>query len=128
MSVPSQVTAMMARVASGFLTETCTIEQEDPTRGQFGEPTHDWAVVAAGVACRLISNPQRGSASGEAAGAETLLHEYRLIVPLATTLEADMRVTVNDANALSRDVFNVVRVEVSLTDRAFRSAVLYRRE
>lgn len=122
MGVQSQTVAMIARITGGFLTETCTIEQEGDTTGEFGEPTHDWRIVAASVACRLITNPQRGSADGTAAGAETLLHEYRLIVPVGTTLEADMRVTVGGLT------YNVVRIETALTDRPFRSAILYRRE
>lgn len=122
MGVSAQTVAMMQRVAGGFLSETCAIEREEDTRGSYGEPVHHWALVASDVACRLIDVPPASSGVAVASGAETLKQQYRLIVPVGTTLDADMRVTVSGV------VYQVVGIDTALTDRVFRSAVLARRD
>lgn len=118
----AQTLAMLRRVTAGFLTETCTLDREAATRGRYGEPTHDREVIGTDVPCRLILVGQRyGSGVAEAAGAETMRDEYRLIVGRDVALAPDLRVTVNGLT------YDVVRIETALTDAAFHAAVLARR-
>ena len=72
--------------------------------------------------CRLIQAGRWAATSGQTGGAETLLFEYRLIVKADVALAIDQRVTVNGLT------YDVVRVEAELTDKAFNSALLHRRE
>lgn len=63
-----------------------------------------------------------GSGIAEAGAAESLKYEYRLIVAQDVALAVDMRVTI------AALVYNVVRIEDALTDEAYHSAVLQRRD
>jgi head-tail adaptor len=118
-----QVREMMRRAAGKFFTDTCTIEREMTTRGAAGEPLHGWQIVAEDVPCRLISvGTQTTSNIGEAGSAETLQHEYRLIVERAHALTVDMRATVNGVT------YYVVQVVTSLTDEVFHSSIVQRRD
>ena len=119
----SQVSASIRRITATFLTDTCLLEQETNTRGEYGEPTHDWSITAEDVPCRLILVGQRyGSGIAEAAARETMKHEYRLIVARTVKLSTNMRATING------EVFNITRIETALTDEAFHAAVLQRRD
>src|SRR5690242_7804430 len=119
--ISSQLTAYIRRIAGTFLTDTCLIERESETTGEYGEPVHAWEVTATGVTCRLIKAGQFNTPGGETPGAqETLQDLYRLVVAQTVTLDVDYRVTVNDA------VYQVVRLESELTDEGFHAALVSR--
>jgi len=121
--ISSQVLAMIRRVTETSFSDTCLIERESNAVGTYGEPTHQWEVTAADKPCRLISvGARRGSGIAEAGAAESLEYEYRLIVAQDVTLAVDMRVTI------AALVYNVVRIEDALTDEAYHSAILQRRD
>ena len=118
----SQVLAMIRNTTALFLSESCTIEREGDAIGVYGDRSSAWVVTASDVDCRLIQIGQRtGSAVSEAAAAETMQDEYQLIVARSVSLDVDYRVTVGGV------VYYVVRLEDSLTDEAFHSAIVQRR-
>lgn len=117
----AQTLAMIRRITGDFLTQTCTIEREAPTRGSYGEPTHDWEVQSTGTACRVIKAGQFNTAANELVGSqETLPDTYKLVVARSTTLDVDYRVTVDS------EVFYVTRLETDLADEAFHAALISR--
>lgn len=123
MPISSQVRAMIRNTAAAWNTDTCTIERESETRGEFGEPIHAWEVVAVDVPCRVISVGQRyGSGVAEVGAAETMKREYRLSLGLSVELSTDMRVTINDV------VYQITRIETQLTDEVFQHAIIQGRD
>jgi head-tail adaptor len=121
--VQSQVLAMVRGATERFLTQRCLLEAETTSQGTYGEPLHEWAVVAENLPCRIILPGQRyGSGIAEAGGAETMKTEFRLIVRRGVALAADQRVTVDGVT------YHVVRIETVLTDEAFHSAIIVRRD
>lgn len=119
--VSSQVLAMMQRVTATFLTETCDIEVEQDSVGQWGQPAHSWQVVATGVACRVITaRPMLQSTAGQVGGQEQLVDTYRLIVPAGTALAVNQRVTVNDLT------YHIVSLITERTNETDAQAVMVR--
>lgn len=119
--VQSQTLARIRRVVGQFLTDTCTIEREALTTGEYGQPTHSWELVASAVPCRLLMIKRDGSGVVTAADQETMQEQYSLIVANTVTLDANYRVTVGGIE------YDVVRLETSLTDEAYHKAIVARR-
>lgn len=114
---------MMQRVAGTFFTDTCLLERETSTTGEYGEPIHAWEVTASDVPCRLIMLGQRyGGGVAEAGAAETMKREYRLVVGATVSLAVDMRVTIDEV------VYDITRIETQLTDEVFQQCVLQGRD
>lgn len=123
MPASSQVVAMMQRVAGTFMTDTCLIEREVSTTGEYGEPVHAWEVTASDVPCRLIMLGQRyGGGVAEAGAAETMKREYRLEVATTVSLAVDMRVTIDEV------VYDITRIETQLTNEVFQQCVIQGRD
>ncbi|MBK9751814.1 MAG: head-tail adaptor protein [Chloroflexi bacterium] len=123
MPASSQVVAMMQRVAAGFFTDTCLLEREVSTTGEYGEPVHAWEVTASDVPCRIIMVGQRyGGGVAEAGAAETMKREYRLVVAATVSLAVDMRVTVGGVT------YDITRIETQLTDEVFQQCVIQGRD
>lgn len=123
MPASSQVVAMIKRVAGTFYGDTCTLEREANTTGQYGEPIHAWEVTATDVPCRVIMLGQRyGGGVAEAGSAETMKREYRLVVGATVELAVDMRVTVGGV------MYHITRIETQLTDEVFQQCVMQGRD
>lgn len=115
------VALMKARIAQ-TLTDTCTIERETSAVGAMGEPLHMVSAVYSDVACRVIRVGARNdSATADVGSRETIVEEYRLIVPVGTVLGVDDRVTVSDGTA-----YVITNVEDRLTDGVFVGVVMVR--
>lgn len=117
----NQVLAMMRAQTARFLTETCLIEAEELNTGEFGEALHTRTVVAADVPCRVIQSRQgiRPTAA-EVGNQESIVDEYRLIVPYGTALAVDQIVTVGAAE------YQVVALVTERTDETDAQAVITR--
>ena len=118
----SGVRGYIRQMVRQYLTDACTIEQEQVTVAATGVPSVAWVVVVSNVPCRLIE-PRRKS-SNEAmpfAGQDSIEEPYRLIVAHDVDLDTDMRVTIDGT------VFYIEALDTSLTDRAFRSASITRK-
>lgn len=123
MPAQSQVVAMMQRVAGTFFTDTCLLERETSTTGEYGEPIHAWEVTASDVPCRIILVGQRyGGGVVEAGAAETMKREYRLEVASTVSLAVDMRVTIDGVT------YDITRIETQLTDEVFQQCVMQGRD
>lgn len=78
-----------------FLDDVATIEKEATGTDVYGVPVHDWALVADGVACRLIRGRESRAGAVAMVGEQTRLSEsYRVILPVGTEVQAGYRVTV----------------------------------
>lgn len=121
--VQPQILSMIRAATERFLTQRCTIDRETSAVGDFGEPLHAREVVYSSEPCRLIQVGRRtDSGVSVTAGAETLQHDYRLIVRRSVALTTDMRVTVEGLT------YNIVRLETEWTDDVFHAAILARVE
>lgn len=111
------------RAAAGkWLKDSCTIEQQTIVTGEYGEEASQWSVIATDVKCRVIRSARNsGSATQERGAQETLEQEYKLAVPVSVDLGINQRVTVNGVT------YQIVRVEIALTDEIFKSATIVRR-
>lgn len=108
--------------ARKWLKDTCTITYQKPITDKYGAQTKQPVMVAQDVPCRVIeAGGQRGSAIEQAANQETLVEEYRLAVPIDTALDVDQEVAVGSA------VYQIVRLDTSMTDKVFRHAIMVRR-
>ncbi len=118
-----QVLAYIRRVTGETMTDTCTIEEASHTPDSMGGTSISWTEVATDAPCRIIqAGDQNRSQAMMAAEQETIRHLYKLIVAYDGELGVDMRVTCGGI------VYDVVQVETALTDKAFRSAIIVRRE
>lgn len=119
----AQVIAAVRRISATWLTDVCTIERETNTTGEYGEPIHQWEVMAVDEPCRVILLGQRyGSGIAEAGSAETMKREYRLVLGRSVELAVDMRVTVDAV------VYDITRIETQLTDEAFQQVIMQGRD
>ena len=103
-----------------FLTDSCLIESETDSMGDFGEPLHTWQSVASNVPCRLIRQSMDQGGAQVVGSQEALIETYKLIVPGDTALDADQRVTVGG------EVYQIVQVVMTLTDTVTRTAIMTR--
>lgn len=118
----AQVLAMMRATTAKFLTETCTIEQEMNSTGEFGQPVPVWTPIATNVACRVILARQgyRPTAAN-VGGQEKIVDEYRIICPYGTVLATNQRITVSTG-----EVYQVVSLITDRTDETDTQAVVVR--
>jgi len=113
---------MVRQNVSVMLTETCTIERETVSVGDMGQSLHEFAEVAADVACRIIrAGTNSTGSSNNDGGREALTDRFRLILPVGTDISTDYRVRMADES-----LYQVVDVEAALTDAAFVAAVIVR--
>lgn len=100
-----QILALMKADTERMMTQTCTIERETETRGEHGEPTRTWQIVAQNVKCRLITAKTASSnATAVVMDQEIMEDAYRLCVPVGTALAVEQRVTVAGA------IYNVASI------------------
>lgn len=116
-----QLQSYLQNSVARFLTQTCQIEAETGAQDQYGSPTHAEAALTT-TPCRLIAAGRWGDATMTDASKDSMRSEYRLIVGADVALSVDQRVTVDGL------LYDVVKIETQLSDRAFRSAVVYRRD
>lgn len=123
MTFSNRTLKLMRAMVGRTLTDSCRIERETGTVGDYGQPLHVWEAVAVDVPCRLIRRGGAGinNEAGVAGGVETLREDYRLVVAEDVVLGVDYRVVVGG------DVFEVVAVRDNLTDGGYVEAVLVRR-
>jgi hypothetical protein len=87
--------ARIGTVLTGFLDNTCRIERETMTQGAMGEPSHDWALIADDVVCRLISGRDMRGGTTERIGMQADMDEsYRVILPPNTDVLGGDKITV----------------------------------
>lgn len=116
-----QMRAIIRAAARRNMTDTCTIEREADSVGEFGSRSRVWTIVDSNVPCRLItSKAATQGMSAEYGGQEVMADEYRLCVPYDTVLEVDMRVTVSGA------VYNVASIVDGRTDKGDVQAMVIR--
>lgn len=116
-----QMLAIIRRVTLKAMTASCTIEREANSVGTFREPTHVWEIVAANVACRLITSKGATLPMTDVfAERVTLEDTYTISLPVGTVLAADYRITVGAT------VWRVASVLDGRTDAADVQAVLMR--
>lgn len=118
----AQVLAMMRTTTAKFFTETCTIEQEMDSTGEFGQPSPMWSPIATNVACRVITARQGTRPTAEMVGAqEQIVDEYRIICPYGTALATNQRITISTG-----EVYTVVSLVTDRTDETDTQAVVVR--
>ena len=102
---------MLRNVTARFLTETCLIEKQADSVGQWGQEGQLWTTVASGVPCRVISaRAMLQSTAQQVGGQEQLVDTYRIIAPYGTALATNQRVTVGGV------VYQVVGLVTDRTD------------
>jgi hypothetical protein len=120
--ISAQVLAMIKNAAVTTMTDSCTIERAITTLDSYGAPSQTWETSAAGVPCRLIQPGQGNTAqTGTGGDREDIKRSYKLIVGVGVTIEIDYRVTVGSV------VYDVIKIETSLTEEAFHSVLMARR-
>lgn len=117
----TQTLGMLRAATARFLTETCTIEVEAASSGQWGQPNPVWLPVASGIACRVITaQPQTSPTAQDIGSQEQLVDQYRIIAPYGTAFATNQRVTVGGV------VYQVVGVVTDRTDETDTQAILVR--
>ena len=112
--VSDRILNSIKRRTAQFLTETCTLSQEEETTGKYGARTHSFVVVAEDVPCRVITVGSRYSGQIRQEGQQEAMKDvYRLVCPVGTQLTVDMRVEVN---GLTYKIINVLTARTDATD------------
>lgn len=114
--------AYVRRQLERTLTDTCQIEREDDTTGSMGEPHHGWVIVQEDVPCRVIR--VAGSWSGRTevvSDRESMVEEFRLILPFGTEIGLDYRVVLSGGQA-----YQVVSIVDQWTNAADVQVVMVR--
>jgi hypothetical protein len=110
----------MIRSETGtYLNTSCSIERLGEQVDEGFTPAPQWSIVAQDVSCRVIkAGTQSSSTAKDVLGQTAIEERYRLIVPHTTELGVKDRVTVSGV------IYYVVQLELELTDKAFRSAII----
>ncbi|MCK6578113.1 MAG: hypothetical protein L6Q98_08430 [Anaerolineae bacterium] len=106
-----------------YLNDTCTIEQATTAADQYGSSVQTWSTTAEDTPCRIIRDASQSGATQQIGSREALRQQYRLIVIIDVNLDVDCRVTDSSGN-----VYDVVEIEVNLTDSMYKSAIIARRD
>jgi hypothetical protein len=118
----ARIIAYARRQLERTLTDTCRIEKEGDTTGTMGEPQHSWEIVQEDVPCRVIR--VGGSRPGRTEGVsdrESMVEEFRLILPFGTEIDLDYRVVLADGQ-----VFMVISIVDQWTDAADVQVIMVR--
>lgn len=122
MVLNNHMLAKLRQVAAQYLKDTCTIQAQAFTRDRYGGvDASQWNVVAENVACRIILQSGSGNNAPQAVGdQESLIDEYRLIVPVGTGLAPNQRVICNGVT------YQVTQIITSRTDETDEQAMITR--
>jgi len=119
--ISAQLLAMMRTMTARFFTETCLIESEADGVDVRGARTGQFTTVAADMPCRVITiGGTRRDAAETNVMQETIIEEYRLVVPYDTALAEGMRVTVGGI------VYQITALLTDRTDETDRQANMVR--
>lgn len=120
--VSPRILAQIRKTAQQFLTDTCSVYEEETMVDEFGDSSRTLRTVAIDAACRIIKVGQNTtSAASITSNREDIRDEYKLSVLRTTPLSVDYRIKHDDVE------YDVVRIETSLTDEVFHHAILQRR-
>lgn len=121
MVMSSRMLAAIRQKKERWLKDSCTIEERTgPLDDLGGENENHWQVVVEDVKCRVIRNRKLASQTTEYAATESMMDEYRIIVPFGTNLNVGQRVTV------AEKVHFVTGVIDELTDQTDAQALMVR--
>jgi hypothetical protein len=116
---PTFVTRMIRAEVADYLNASCKIERMGDGLDESFTPSPQWATVVESQPCRFIKAGTQSSSAVRPVVGQTAIEEgYRLIVAHTVSLEEKDRVTVDGV------VYHVVQLELALTDKAFRSAIV----
>lgn len=117
----SQALAHIRRIVEGMMSDTCTIEREQDSRGSLGQMAHTWEIVASAVPCRLITSKGATLPATEVFADRIAMEDtYTISLPVGQELAADYRIKINGL------AFRVAKVLDNRTDTADAQAVLTR--
>lgn len=123
--LPDFMRQQLIQQAAKTLTDRCTIYALAQVQDEYGAADEEPSIVASNVPCRVVraSRPtgKSGSAIRDVAAQETMVEMYELFVPNDTALDVDQEIEVGGVR------YEVVRIEVALTDRFFKLAQIVRR-
>ena len=110
------------KVVAGYLRDTCTLQQETHTRGDYGQTEIGWQNIVSDLPCRLIEAGQNTTEKADDfAGQEAIDEIKRLIVPYDTALDAGQRVL------LGGETWYIAALETQMTDESYRAAIVVKR-